>query len=91
MPVATSTRPAPTTILVPIRSTIRGASGATTSMTQAIGQHPQAGLEGREAEHDLEVLGDEEHGAEQAKNVMVMAMLAAVKRRFSKNRTSSIG
>ena len=59
------TRPSTTTRLVPHRSTRRGALGDTTIIPMATGHGEQPGLERRVAEHELEVLDEQEHRAVQ--------------------------
>ena len=56
--------PVPTTIFVPRRSTMRALIGATTSMVSGQRQQAHAGLERREAQHELEVLREQEDRAE---------------------------
>ena len=90
-PAETRTKPVPTTALVPTRSTTRGDIGATTSITSDIGNMriPACRAEKPSTVCRYWVIRNIEPNM--AKNVMVMAALAAENRRFWKNRTSSIG
>ena len=59
--------PLATVSLVPTRSTIRALNGDTTIMITANGQQPDAGLERRVPEHELQVLGEQEDAPNNAK------------------------
>src|SRR4051812_6208474 len=90
-PADTINRPVPTTALVPTRSTTRGDMGATTSMTSDIGNIRMPAWRAEKPSTVCKYWVMRNIEPNMAKNVMVMAALAAEKRRFWKNRTSSMG
>src|SRR3954468_6097422 len=90
-PVPTTASPVVTTALVPTRSTIRADSGAVIIITVAKGSIRTPACSGVYPCTNCQYCVNKNIEPNRAKNVSVMALLAAGKRAFLKNVMSSIG